>query len=525
MPLQIFVSYARKDDLPFPPESHEANGFVTTLLKHLKYHFQLLGGAAPNLWRDTRAIKPSDQFDPVIQKAVADSDLLLVVLSRNWLDREFCRRELELFASRWNHEGQESLKNRIVVVMKHHVANGDRTALLQGQEGYRFYSRDDDAALGKELEFFRRGTPQDEYHDRVEELAFDLWARTGMHGASAGVPAAAKVRQDASGQKPRRTIYLAKSAADMRAAYLRLVDELERRGYRVVPEPAAEIPYDDTAVEFVDQALEAAELSIHLLGEKVGYAPEDGQPIVKLQLARAAERVAAVAPELAETGQGFRRIVWAPRIVVDREIAPSHEDDRDPLAVLERFDRQLPSDKIEGAEISKFVDFIVQHLTRSAKPAGVPDLVEADAQVYVDHGVEDTEYALEFGKALQERQIQAVFPNFEGNPAEVSAANRALLRESDAVVVCWANAAEVWARSRFPEFQAWHELGREKEFDCRGLVAGPPPGTRKRILLELPPRNEIDVVLDLTGSEKPLPDALDPLIKRTSRRGPNNVQP
>jgi hypothetical protein len=81
--------------------------------------------------------------------------------------------------------------------------------------------------------------------------------------------------------------------------------------------------------------------------------------------------------------------------------------------------------------------------------------------------------------------------------------------------LCWAKAAEVWVKSQSRELKNWRDLGRDKRFACRGLVAGPPPGERKELLVQLPPRNEIDVVLDLTAYEKPLPEALDPLIFAT----------
>lgn len=297
----------------------------------------------------------------------------------------------------------------------------------------------------------------------------------------------------------------------MRAAYLRLIDELQGRGYNVVPDRDAEIPYDATANDFIDAALAQAEVSIHLLGEKAGYAPEDSDPIVKLQLARAAKRTEADADKPPE--RAFRRIIWAPKVLVGADGQPQTDAERDPLAVLLKTSAQLPGDKVDGSEISKFVDFITQHLIGTAPSTGTLDALESDAQVYVYHRPEDTEYAVEFAKALQARQLEPVFPAFDGDPVELTAWHREKLRECDAVVVCWANAAEVWARSRFPEFRDWHELGREKKFACRALVAGPPPGQRKLVLVELPPKNEIDVVLDLTATEKPTPESLDPIVK------------
>ena len=501
--MQIFVSYARNDDLP-PLESSEGKGFVTALDGHLNYQFRLLGPPIPKLWRDTRSIGRSEQFDPIIEEAINTSDLLLVVLSRNWVSREFCRKELDWFKQRWAAEGEAAVKRRIIVVAKRHIEPQDRPPLLQGQEGYIFYRRDNDDSTGSEQEFFSGGKPQGEYYDLVKELAGDLWRRS--HGPA--TPA-----QPAPSSDPRMTVYLAKPAADMRAAYLRLVDELQQRGYEVVPERASEIPYEDTAPKFVASALEAAEVSIHLLGEKAGYTPEDSDPIVKLQLALAGTRAASSTGETTAT-EGFRRIVWAPKVLIDEQ-AGAKAVERDPLAVLARFDKQLPSDAIDGAEISKFSEFLIQHLDALAlsRIRGPEPGIPSDARLYVYYRPEDSKLALDFAKMLQEREIEPLWPAFEGDPAQIRAYHREKLQECDAVVLCWGAAADLWVKASAHELRNWRDLGREKKFTLRGLLAGPPPGQFKDILMELPPRSEIDVVLDLTKAETLTAESLDPLIR------------
>ena len=112
-----------------------------------------------------------------------------------------------------------------------------------------------------------------------------------------------------------RVIYLAKPASDMEQAYSRFAFELQGRGYVVVPDVTSDIPNDSTALAYIDETLAKAELSIHPLGEKGGFAPDDNalDPIVKLQLARARARAAASSADQAD--RAFRRIVWAPRIL------------------------------------------------------------------------------------------------------------------------------------------------------------------------------------------------------------------
>jgi TIR domain len=497
MPFQIFVSYARNDDLP--PLDGEGKGFVTTLLRHLEFHFTSFGEPTPVVWRDKRAIARSDQFDPIIEKGINDSQLLLVVLSNNWIHREFCRKELELFHQRWCKEGEDAVKGRIFVVGKNHIEPAARPPLLQGQEGYLYYAKDEDNP-DRFREFFVRGKAREEFHDVTEELAEQIWRRVCdqeqvPQRESAG-PAWTPI--SSSGRK----IYLAKPAADMRAAYTRLVDELRQRGYVVQPAPDTDVPADGSAKEFIRSALEGTELSIHLLGEKAGWAPEDCEPIVPLQLKMAADAQS-------------RRIIWAPRIVVDEHGQTPEGATRDPFAVLAKFDRKLDNDTVDGSELSAFVQFVIQHLDKNTPPVPEIEAIEPNARVYLYHRPEDTQYAVEIAKALAKRGIEPIFPAFEGDPAELAALHRQELAECDAVVLCWANAAEVWVKSQARELKNWRELGRDKRFACRGLVAGPPPGQRKDLLVQLPPRNEIDVVVDLTGSETLIPEALDPLIRAT----------
>jgi len=512
--LQIFVSYARNDDLP-PLESSDGKGFVSALYGHLNYQFKALGPPMPELWRDTRSIGRSDQFDPIIEAAAGSSDLFLVVLSRNWLSREFCLKELELFRKRWAAEGEAGIKRRIIVVAKQHVEFDDRPPLLRGQEGYWFYRRDADEGIGVEQEFFSGGKPQGEYYDLVKRLAVDLWRRAQPETPAPGKPSSAGAKPAKSDDV--RTVYLAKPAADMRAAYLRLVDELEQRGYRVVPERDAEIPYDDGAANFVRSELAKAEASIHLLGEKSGYTPEDGEPIVKLQLQLAGAR-SAEAPDASAGGVPFRRIVWAPRVLVDEQSGTSAVE-RDPLAVLARFDKQVESDKIEGSELSKFAEFVIQHLDRTARlpeaPLAFEDVTSDARRLYVYYRPEDRKLAMDFGKLLQEHEIEPVWPAFEGDPAQIRSYHREKLQECDAVVLCWGAAADLWVKASAHELRNWRELGREKRFDLRGLLAGPPPGEFKDVLMELPPRSEIDVVLDLTKDETLTHESVQPLLTRT----------
>jgi hypothetical protein len=84
--VQIFMSYAR-DDNAAPPGVTDAQGFISALHGQLEFKFQDLGRPRPLIWWDKRKIEDGEFFDPKIERAIEQSALLVIVLSRNWLHR------------------------------------------------------------------------------------------------------------------------------------------------------------------------------------------------------------------------------------------------------------------------------------------------------------------------------------------------------------------------------------------------------------------------------------------------------
>jgi hypothetical protein len=73
----------------------------------------------------------------------------------------------------------------------------------------------------------------------------------------------------------------------------------------------------------------------------------------------------------------------------------------------------------------------------------------------------------------------------------------------------------VWIRSNAAELK-WDRLGRKAPFQFRGVVAGPPPQQPKNRFRKIPPRTDIDLVIDATDASSPPPEALQPLLRTLS---------
>jgi hypothetical protein len=505
----IFLSYAHDDDLTMSASQDEV-GFVTFLNKMLELKLRDLGATRAKIWIDRRRVSDGDLFDDVIDDGLRNADLLLVVMSPNWMQRPYCRKELEAFADVRKKSGVPNVQERMIVVGKGHVDRLKRPFDLQGQEGFLFYARDESNGVSDVTTFYNRGKAVDQFYDRRDRLATFLQKRVELIAAG-GATGTALPPQQPIAVPNGRTVYLSKPASDMKEAYARLAFELQGKGFAVVPDVTADLPNDAKALAIVSDALAKAEASVHLVGEKPGFAPEGLDPIVKLQLAQAREKsLKSLSLQSADPSQRvFRRIIWAPKILDAGVASAGPVAERDPLQALERCDKQIGADTIEGDILSKFVEDLFQYLAKTA-PRPVSAAPTGDRlEVYLAYHNADEEYAEAVAEALLGGPLKIRIPACEAD-AGARRYNNDLLVKCDAITLCWANASEVWVRSEADKLSDWQAIGRKQPFVYRSLIAGPPPLAHKKpkAINLLFQDGEFDKVVDLVEKGAPTRELL-----------------
>jgi TIR domain len=512
----IFMSYAHDDDLVLSPDPLEA-GFVSFLDQQLRLKLRDLGARQANVWRDRRRISQGDQFADIIDDGLKRAELLVVVMSPNWMQRPYCRKEFETFLSLRKAAGVTNPATRILVVGKGYVDRSARPPELQGQEGFLFYSRDDENDVSAITPFFNRGKCNDRFYAELDDLAGGLQKRAGQILGGAPTPPQT-AQQTPIMASNGRTVFLAKPASDMKAAYVRLVTELQGKGFTVAPDPSADMPSDESAQCFVSEALTKAEVFVHLVGEGGGFAPEGLDNIVKMQLGLA--RAKAAQAEGPPGQKLTRRIVWAPKILDEGGAAPmGPAGERDPLKALERFDQQIATDKIDGDILSKFVEFLVQYLTETAPKPVVTAPAGDKLDLYLAYHATDDDYGGAVAQALLESSVKPRIPVADSD-ADARRYNNDLLAKCDAVTLCWGNASEVWVRSEADRLSDWQALGRKGQFAFRGLIAGPPPASHKKksTLSLIFQDGEFDKVIDLVEEGQPTAQLLADLTSAPSSK-------
>lgn len=510
MSADIFISYARKDNQT-ARELALSKGFVTALHERIAANFDDLGPPVPSVFRDTQLIDPAEQFEQRLGGALQAAKLMIVVLSRNWLVSEWCVRELETFVGKWQRlsETEQQIKERLFLVLKHVIPPDKRPAWLQGQSGFPLVMLDRENDT--EVDFYDADLCQvtsGEWFTQCRGLAKGL--RKRLQGAEPATDA----DTDASDESPagRATVYLARPAADMLASYDTLRVELTRRKIRVVPDASQPIPTEGArAIETIDGALAEAALSIHLVGDKLGFQPEDATPIVRLQLDRAARLAAAAAD-----ARPFHRLIWVPQVLPG---ALPGAATRDPFKSLAEHYKGAfviaPGDKVDGDTLAKFTQFVMQHLEQIARPARPANrAVASGSQVYVQHSEDDGAVAEGVAESLTRLGYAPLLPILEGAPADREQVHRDALGTADAVLLCWARAPAFWVRSKLSELRRWQEVGRDRAFQTRAVVVLPPDTPDKDRLRRFGfPPQDLDGTIDASQAAL-APEQLDALLQK-----------
>lgn len=169
----IFISYAHDDDLPTTNREGE-DGFVTFLLRNLELKLRDLGTLSATILRVNKRPGGGDLLNDQIQEALKKASLLIVIMSNNWIRSSYCRKELDAFTELRRAVGIDQVAEWAIVVGKDHVDRLGRPPLLQTQQGFLFYARDDQVVTP----FFNRGVASDQrFYDRRDDLAGFLQQR------------------------------------------------------------------------------------------------------------------------------------------------------------------------------------------------------------------------------------------------------------------------------------------------------------------------------------------------------------
>jgi hypothetical protein len=438
----IFISYARWDDEPFPGQERWVSTFVSAI-KGLLHHMFGRGVDSLTIFLDVESFEANHQVEDLLA-AVRQSAIFLAICSPNYEGREWTRAELDAFHAHAQDPGR--------------LFAAEKLPLDTGLSYPAPLARQNRIKLWSASEMHGEGTARSLSHTdadftrRVSGLVADIKKKLkSMHndGGSDAVAPVATTRTPGNW----RPVLLAQTTTDelddQRDA---LRNYLEERGVPVLPRsPHRDYPFGGDAFKAAFGAdLDQAALFVQLLGAFQGKAPPD--------LPQGFARYQAEAA----TAKNMTVLQWRrPDLQLD---AVSNADYR----------RMLDGATVVAEDFANFKTRVLRH---SEAPRPPPVEVSGGQNggrrfVFVNAHKNDSRIAIRMAKALSAEKLESRTPLWTGNSAELRSSLTRDIRKCDALVVIYGNVDPGWVREQCVKYT---EIKRDPA-RIVAVVMAPPEG-------------------------------------------------
>ena len=391
----IFVSYRRVSN---EGPDRWVDAFCDQLRIQLK---ELVGDVA--IWRDSGKLADGDLFHQEIARALDKTAIFLAIISGTYFDSAECVDELDRFLG---HFKSEAGQRRIVPVLKQPIGSNLPPEL--GEIDHRQF-----------FEFRPKGSDQFvEFRPDTDEDTARLFA-SALAALAQDLRRALKTMRGEADRSAEATVYLAEVGPDLRQERVNLAQDLQQRGYRVVPDRPI-LWNSSNGLETVQRNLDEAQVSVHLLSSSASL------DAARVQSAR---RQLDLAVETMQRRNGLLPLVWFP---------PADQPGGSLNELVTYVQHDLANQGVEYSE-SSFEDFkshVFEKLPRKSA-------VTADVAVIVE------EHDLGLSAGLMDRltanlRIEPKRTVLAGTAPKDAAAFARTLDRCPRAIVLWASQSEDW---------------------------------------------------------------------------------
>jgi hypothetical protein len=433
----VFISYAHLDD-------RGARPWISTLVENLKLYASPRLGRQLRVWMD-HELAGNDPVTPALIGAIQRSATLLVVMSRGYLQSEWCCKERNAFLSV---AADRIAEQRVFVVDAWETDRSEMPGELRDLKGFPFWVQDSGAGgFARPLGLI--DVQERRYHERLIDLSAQLVKRLqSLEVANTTIETGAA--------NPFDTVFIARSTDDLEDREEELNGYLSQAGIERLPKKWYPDMSEAAFRAAMNADLQRSSVFVQLLGKAHGRKPEFGgecrYPALQSDLARAC---------------GKPVLQW--------------RDPRDdPADVSDAVHRAL----LEDARACSFEDFksAVVELARrkpvepKPKPPGVTVFVNADRN--------DLEVAQRVAEVLAQKGVECYWPLREGSPEAVRQDLEENLKDCDGLILVYGTTEPSWVRDQLRQGRKILSQ-RERALAAMAIYLGPPE-QKKEIAVALP---------------------------------------
>jgi len=408
-------------------------------------------------------INSIDFRDLDLSSIYTSSTMLLPIVSDELLDSPVFKQELKVFHEKSINKSSNNLSwnSRIFKILRKPQKGHYLLDYLSDSVNYEFFHIDEST---DELVFYDDFTgPNSEktFWMRLYDLAYDIFKVVDE------VKSVESQIASISNQLNSVSVYLAEVGIDLIPARDSMKRELQRNGYKVLPE--SKLPSDlDSIMKFVKKNLRSSNLSIHLVGSDYSTIQGSNVSIIDLQNRIASDHFNELEKMNSESELNFGRIVWvSPELnnvsVKQRLFIENLKKDSSSMNRAELLETTI--EELKSYVVNKIQDEVEKYNKFKGHKESKKGKI-----IYLIHSQSDVGKCKKIVEFLTSSGYQVITTEFKGNPDEVRLIHNENLKKCDASLIYYGNDNENWIKSKQKDLLKSAGLGRDKPISPQAVL-------------------------------------------------------
>ena len=446
--VNILILHSSKDDEAL---AEGEKGWVANFQRFLGLMlFQVLG--------EKPSIEIKSEKDDLTEKELSAFEILIPTLSPNFNSTGKCLDAVETYFKLI--EKEKSSIARIFKVMMSDVPKEDQPAKLKDFIAYELFQTDIESGSSNEIRDFFGPDAERDYWMKLVDLAYDI--HESVIQLKDG-----SVKEGVKPMFSRKSIFLAETSHDLTTQRNIIRRELQRHGYKVLPDHTLPTNADELE-KIVTEELEECSMSIHLIGNSYGEIPKGSdRSVVDIQ-----NKIASEKGVKNKSNDPFSRLIW---------ISPNvkHTSEKQKTFV-ENLQRDISS--MEGAEILQtpledFKNIVREELIdvnaeqkfnigQSASDNG------REKKVYMVYDPIDQKEVNPIIKFVENAGYKVIHPEFTGELLDLRQHHIENLVNFDLGIIFYGKVNLQWVRMKLLDLLKAPGFGRVKPVLGRAIITG-----------------------------------------------------
>ncbi len=445
----IYLIKSRNDG-----QDHISKDWTTSFRRFLELLLSRLSGEKIQINEIT-----CDQMDT--EKIYSPFTLLIPVVDADLLNSNNFKDEIKTFHEKAINKGHNNIpwNSRIFKVLREPQQGHYLLEYLNNSINYDFFHYDSSTEDLVVYDDFTGPSSEKTFWMRLYDMAYDIYKVVDkLKSAESEI---AHLTSDLN----QITVFLSDVGSDLLGARDTIKRELQRNGYRVLPEK--NMPNDlESIMKLVKRDLKQSHMSLHLVGSDYGKIQGTNSSIVDLQNRLAIEHFNE-RESMDDSRMNFGRVIW-----ISPDMKNVSVKQKLFIENLRKDSSSMHDSDLLETTIEELKAFVINKIEEGKRQHEkfYGNGGEDKKLIYLIFEKSDASKCKKIENYLEKNGYKVISSNFDGNPDDIRAKHNENLKRCDASLIYYGHENEGWIKSKQKELLKSLGLGREKPISPQAIL-------------------------------------------------------